>query len=182
MFTVDIGDDGDNWRKLEERAVAFVRFHHQEIAVAHARVRSAHGADAPPHHHRRVQPRMVEDSRRHGCGGRLSVAAADRDTVLKAHQFGKQLAAGDNGDLQSARFLHFRILLIHRRAHHQRPRAGHIGRREAFVDRSAQGGKALGNGRELQVRPGDPIAEIQQHLGDTAHADASDTGEVQNCC
>jgi hypothetical protein len=38
--------------------------------------------------------------------------------------------------------------------------------------------QTLRDGRTLQVRAGNFVAEIQQHLGNAAHADAADAHEM----
>ncbi len=50
----------------------------------------------------------------------------------------------------------------------------------AFVDRAppAPASRSV-VARELQVRAADLVAQVQQHLGDAAHADAADPGEVK---
>ena len=56
--------------------------------------------------------------------------------------------------------------------------AGNVLRGVAFEDGRAQAGQAMGDGRALQIGAGNLVAEIQQHLGDTAHADAADADEM----
>ena len=48
-----------------------------------------------------------------------------------------------------------------------------------FVDRGAQCRQALGGGGQLQIGAADDVSEIQQHLGDAAHADSADPREMQ---
>ena len=98
-----------------------------------------------------IEAGEVQDGRGHGSGGGLAVAAGDRDAVLEAHQLGQQLAARDDGDLQAAGLLHFGVLFIDRGTHHQRARAGDVGRGVAFEDTRAHGGQALGDGRQFQI-------------------------------
>ena len=179
VLAIDVGDHGDDGRELEERAVALVGFHHQEIAVADARVRAAHGADASADHHGGVEAGVVQDGGGHRGGGGLAVAAGDGDAVLQAHQLGQQFAARDHGDLQAARFLHLGVLFIDGGTDHQGARAGDVGRGVAFEDTGAHGGQALGDRRQLHVGAGDLVAQIEQHLGDAAHADAADSREMQ---
>ena len=147
VFAVDVGDDREDGRELEERAVAFVGFHHQEIAVAHARVGAAHGAHAAAHHHGGVEAGVIQDGGGHGGGGGFAVAAGDGDAVLEAHQLGQQLAARDHRDLQAAGFLDFGVLFVDRGTDHQGAGSGDVGRGMAFVDGGAQGGQTLGDRR-----------------------------------
>ena len=48
----------------------------------------------------------------------------------------------------------------------------------SFEGDGAHGGQALGDRRGFQVGAGDLVAEVQQHLGDAAHADAADADEM----
>ena len=48
----------------------------------------------------------------------------------------------------------------------------------AFEDDGAQRGQAMRDRRRLQVGAGNLVAEVQQHLGDAAHADAADADEM----
>jgi hypothetical protein len=48
----------------------------------------------------------------------------------------------------------------------------------SFKDRSAQSSETLRDGRTFQIGTRNPIAEIQQYLGYTAHADAADADEM----
>ena len=56
--------------------------------------------------------------------------------------------------------------------------ASHVLGAMAFKDNGPKLGQTLGDRRELQVRPGDFVAERQQDLGDAAHADAADAYEM----
>ena len=100
MFAVDVGDHGQDRAELEERAIALVRFHHQEIALADARVRAAHGRGLPAHHHRGIQARGIQHRRGHRRRGGFAVASGDRDAVLQPHQLSQQFAA--RNDRESA--------------------------------------------------------------------------------
>ena len=109
VLAVDVGDHRQNRAELQERAVAFVGFDHQEIALSHARVGAAHGRGFSADHHRRIEAAGIEDRSGHGRGGGFAVAAGDGDAVFQAHQFGQQFAARDDRELQTARFLDFGI-------------------------------------------------------------------------
>ena len=105
MLAVDVGDHGQDRAELQKRAVAFVGFHHQEIALAHARVGAAHGRGLPAHHHGGIEPGDIQHRGGHRRGGGFAVAAGDRDAVLQPHQLGQQFAARNHGNQQAARFL-----------------------------------------------------------------------------
>jgi hypothetical protein len=49
---------------------------------------------------------------------------------------------------------------------------------EIDLDPPPQPGQAAGDLAGLQVGAGDGVAEVEQHLGDAAHADAADADEV----
>ena len=51
-------------------------------------------------------------------------------------------------------------------------------RRGGRSDAGAQRRQAAGNVAVAQVRAGHPVAQVQQHLGDAAHADAADADEM----
>src|SRR5262249_37619921 len=50
FFAIDIGDDGENWRELEEGTIAFITFNHKVVALAQPGVGAAHHAHAPANH------------------------------------------------------------------------------------------------------------------------------------
>ena len=122
---------------------------------------------------------MIQDGGGHGRGGGFAVAAGDGDAVFQTHQFGKQLAARDDGNLQAPGFLHFGILLIDRRTDDQSARAGYVGGIVPLEDVGAQGGQPVGDRRQLEIRAGNGIAKVEQNLGDTAHADSPYPREMQ---
>ena len=126
-----------------------------------------------------VEAGVIEDGGGHRGGGGLAVAAGDGDTVFQPHQLGQQFAARDHGDLQAPRFQDLGILFIDGGADHQRPRAGDVGGGVPFEDARAQPGQPLGDWRELHIGTADGIAEVQQYLGDAAHADSPDPREMQ---
>ena len=178
VLAIDIRDHRQNRGQFQKRSVAFIRFHQQNFTMSQTRVGAAHGSDSSAHHHGGVQTGMVQDGRGERGGGGLSVASGHRDAVFQAHQFGQQFAARDHRNLQPASLLHFGILLVHRRAHHQSTSPGHIGRGMAFIDPRSHGGQPLRYGREFQIAAADLVTQVEQHFGDAAHANPSDAREV----
>ena len=134
MLTVDVGDDGQNGREFEERSVTLVRFHHQEIAVAQARVGPPHGAHPSAHDYSRVQAGMAQNGRRHRRRGGFPVTAGDGDAEFQPHQFGKQLAPRNHRDIAPPRFGNLRVLFVHGGSDYHSLSAIHVGGRMAFID------------------------------------------------
>ncbi len=138
MLAIDVGDDRENWRQLQERTIAFVRFHHQKFALADTRVGTAHGGDFAAHDHRRIQARKIQNRRNHRRRRRLAMAPADRDSELQAHQFGQQFTARDHGNLQAPRFLDLGIAFVYRGGNHHRLRTAHVSRCMPFENTRAE--------------------------------------------
>jgi len=107
------------------------------------------------------------------------MAAGHGDPVFQPHQFGQQFAARDHRDLQTPRFLNLGIRFVDGGTHHQRFRSHHIFRVVPFVNRRSQLRQAVGGRRQFQIRSGDRVTQIEQHFGNTAHADSADPREVE---
>ncbi len=105
MLAINVRDHGENRAELEKRSVAFVRFHHQEVALAHARVRAAHGSGLPADDYRWIEPAGIQHCGGHRRRGGFAMASRDCDAVLQPHQLGEQLAARDDRDLQHGALL-----------------------------------------------------------------------------
>ncbi len=122
---------------------------------------------------------MIENGRNHGRRSRFAMAAGHSDAIFEPHQLGQHLAARDHRKLQTTRFLHFRIVLVDRRTHHHRLRPGHICRRVPLVDGGAKAGQPLRHRAQFDVGSADDMPQIEQHLGDAAHADSADSDEME---
>ena len=92
MLGIDVGDDGDVGRQLQEGAVALVGLDHHPVAVAEPRV-GAVGIDDAAVDHGRIEPAGIEQRRDHRGRRGLAVRAADRDAGLQPHQLGQHLGA-----------------------------------------------------------------------------------------
>ncbi len=106
------------------------------------------------------------------------MASRDCDPVFEPHQLRQQLAARNNGDLEAARLLHLGVLLVDRRAHHQRARSGDVGGIVSLVDAGAQRGQALGDRRKPEIRAADPVSQVQEDFGNSTHADPPNAREM----
>ena len=175
---VDVGDDRDHRRQIEERRVGLVGLGDQELALAEPRVR-VRGQQPPADDERRIEPAFGEHRGDEARRRRLAVRAGDRDALLQAHQLGQHQRARHDGNAALARGDDFRVVGAPPRSTRRRRR-----RRATFaaawpiaiVDaepRETARHRALG---EIGARHA--IALRREHLGDAAHAGAADADEV----
>ena len=177
VLAVDVGHHRDGREQVAERAVGFVGLGDQDLAAAEARVR-AEGARLAADHRGRIQRGLGQDHRDHRRGRRLAVAARDRDAFLDAHQLAQHLGARDDRDVARARGGDLRVVGAHRARHDDDVGARDVLGAVADADAGAQRGQAARHVAVAQVRAGDRVAEVQQHLGDPRHADAADADEM----
>ena len=83
VLGIDIGDDGDVGRQLEEGAVGLVGLHHHPVAGTEPGI-GAVGVDDAAVDDGRVEIAAVEQRRHHRGGGGLAVGAGDGDAGLSS--------------------------------------------------------------------------------------------------
>jgi hypothetical protein len=179
VLGIDVGDDRDGRRQVEERSIRLVRLDDDPLAPPELGI-GAERVELSAHHRRRVQAGMIEDGGDEGSSGGLAVRPGDRHRILQPHQLGEHFGAADDGYAPGPRR---ERLGIHRpphgaRGHHHVHVASHVFGAVPDLDDPAELSEALGYLALLQVRAGHPIAEVQEELGDAAHPDASDPDEV----
>src|SRR5262249_17690368 len=177
VFEVDVRDDGDGRRELEEALVALVGLDDHKIPVAQFGV-AADGIDAPSDYYGWVEPRAVERGRHHRSRGRLAVRPSDGDAVLQPHQLGQHLGARDHRNLAPDGLDDLRVVGSHRRRNDYDLRVADVFSIVAFEDLRPHPPQSLGDRRQLRVGTGDVIAEVKQHFGYAAHPDAADAHEM----
>ena len=109
MLGIDIGDNCDGRRQLDESAVGFICLNDDPFPVAEPGI-SAIGVDDAAIDDSWVQPAGIKhrgDQRRCGC---LAMGAADRDGPFEAHQFGQHFSAAYDGDQFLAGRDQFRVV------------------------------------------------------------------------
>ena len=177
VLGVHRGDHGDGRRELEEGAVRLVGLGHEELALAELGI-GAEAVDAAADDDGGIEPARPEhrgdERRRRG----LAVGARDGDAVLEPHELGEHLRPRDDGDAALARHLHLDVV------------GGDGGRVDDHVGALDVGGLMAGEDLGPQaleplhrvvapgVRAGDAIAQVEQDLGNAAHAHATDAHEV----
>ena len=108
VFAIDVGDDGENWRELEKRAVTLVGLGDEILRFTETGVRS-HGVDAAADDYGRIELAACQYGRDHGSGCGLAMHSGDGDAVLQAHQFGQHFGALDDGNVEGVRLGDFWI-------------------------------------------------------------------------
>ena len=103
----------------------------------------------------------------------------DGDAVFEAHQLGQHLGALNDRNLARVRLGHLGIGRVDGGAGHHHRGAGDVGRVVALVNGGAQLRQPLSHRAAAQVGARDLHAQVEQNLGNAAHADAADTDEVR---
>ena len=117
MLRVDIGDDGDVGRQLQEGAVGLVGLHHHPVAGAEPRI-GAVGVDDAAVDHGRIEPAGIDQCGNQRGGRGLAVGAADRDAAFEPHQLGQHLGAAHHRQALGARRHELRVIALDRGRHH----------------------------------------------------------------
>src|SRR5215211_8853309 len=122
---------------------------------------------------------MAQDRRDHRRRGCLSMRTSHGDGVwLESHQLREHLGARDHGNRAAVCFDYLRVVVTNGcRAHHD-VRVAHVLSRVTFKDLHTHLLQAVGNVGTLQIGAGNAKAEIDKHLGDAGHTDASDAYEM----
>ena len=177
MLGIDVGDDHDIGRQLQERAVALVGLDHHPVAGAEPGV-GAVGVDDAAIDHGRIETAGIEQRRHHRRRGGLAMGAGNRDAAFQPHQFGQHFGPAHHRNALGAGRHQFRIVALDRGRDHD-----HVGAVDILglvADRDLDA--LLAQPRDIAalggVRALHGVAEIDQHLGDAAHADAADPDEV----
>ena len=106
------------------------------------------------------------------------MGAGDGDRLLEPHQLAEHLGATHHRQEPLAGELQFGIVALDRRGNDDDLGFAEVGRVVADRHRHAEPAEPLHVGVLCDVGALHPVAEIDQHLGDAAHADAADADEM----
>ena len=177
MLLIDVGYHGNGRRKFQKGAVTFVRFGHNKIALSENGI----GADTfqfSADHHCWVQAAFCQDGSDDRSGRCFAMGAGNRNAVLQAHQFSQHFCPWNYRNRRLAGRLDFRIFRIDgRRNHHHIGTFNMLGRM-LFKYCAPQAFEAVGNIRFFDVGTRYLVAQVQQQLSNTAHADAADAHKM----
>ena len=141
VLGVDVGDDGDGGREVQERAVGLVGLGDQQVAGA-ARGVGAERVELAADDDGGIEAGLAQHRGDQRGGGGLAVRAGDGDAVLEPHQLGEHLGARDHGDAALARDHELGVVALHRGREHHHVGVRHVLGAVADVDRGAQRAQA----------------------------------------
>ena len=179
VVEVDVRDDRDLGRELQERAIGLVGLGDHPLPLSPGRVRAGR-AQLAAHQVCGVAAALDQHVHRHRRGGGLPVGPRDRDAALQPGRFGEQVAAMQHPQPALAREHELGVVLRDRRRHHDL--LGAVGQvRRVVADRGLETGlaQALAVRRIGTVRSRDLRAERPCDEGEAAHPGAADADEVE---
>ena len=175
---VDVRHDRDHGREIQEGRVRLVGLGDKKLARPEPRV-GARAVEAAADHEGGIEPARRQERGDERRGRRLSVGARDRDAAAQTHQFGEHHGARHDGNAEFARGGHFGIVGLHGRGNDDGVRPLDVAFVVSVGDAGAELLQALRHGASRKVGSAHDVTEIEQHLGDAAHAAAADADEMQ---
>ena len=177
MVGIDVGHHRHVGLQRQERGIAFIGLGHEILAATQARV-GAGAVEPPADDEGRVEPALGETTR-HQTGGRgLAVRAGDGDAALQAHELAQHLGAWDHRNARGVRGGDLGVGFRHRRGDYHHVRTLHERGVVTDHDFDAESLQALRGRRCAQVGSAYVEFQVVQHLGDAAHAGATDADEM----
>ena len=175
---VDVGDDRQHGLQIEEGGVALVGLRHQVVMATQPGV-GAGAVQEAADDKGGVQAALRQDARHQAGGGGLAVGPGDRHAMVEAHELRQHLGAPHQGGAGGAGGDDLGVGLVDGAGDDNGIHPLNLVRRVADEDPGAQLLQPLGGRVGPLVGTGYLVAQVQHDLGDTAHARAADTDEVQ---
>ena len=177
MAAVHIGHDVDDRQQAEERAVGFVGFGDQILALPQPGVGPI-GVDPSPDADCPVKAGGVENGGGQRSRGGLAVCPGNGDPGPQAHKLRQHLRTGNHRDTLLAGGDHFGIVFRNCAGLYQHVDVIHIPGGVPDMDIRPERAQTLNHGAVRHVRAVHFIAEVQKHFGNTAHARAADADHM----
>ena len=174
MLAVDIGDDCGDRRQLDEAAVGL---DDRPLAITDSCV-DAIGVDDAAVYDRRIKFRAIENGRDDRGRGGLAVRTGHGNRPLVPHQLGQHLGTSNHRDVALTGGHDLGIVFADGRRNDQhRQFVDGLGAM-ASGDRDSHRAQTFHRRALGDVAALDVVAEVVHHLGDAAHTDTADTGEM----
>ena len=184
VVQLQVGDHPQPGLELHQGAVGFIRFRHQQRALAIAAI-AAEGGHHAADHGGGVVVGGVQQAGDQRAGGGFAVAAGHGHAALLGDQGRQHIGAVQHLQSGAARLLQFGVVGRHRRAHHHQRRGGGAaadgvdgGGALLAEDAHPAAAQVLQHGVVAGVGAAHRIAAVRQDPGDGRHADPTDADEV----
>ncbi len=177
VVRVDVGHHRDHRHQVEEGGIGLVRLGHQEFAAAQAGVGAGRLQPAADDEGG-IQSPFGQHARDQAGGGGLAMGAGHRDPLLEAHELRQHQRPWHHRDVAFPRRHHFRVVRFHGGGGHHHVGLAHVAGVVAAEDLGAQLGQPARHRVVRQVGAAHLEAQVEQHLGDAAHAGAPDAHEM----
>ena len=153
VVVFDIGDNSNLRRELQKRAIAFIRFRHQQPAIADFGV-ATDRVEIPADQHIGIHSRHFKQKSNHRGRGGLAVGTGDCDSVALIEQCRQDVGPVENRQTDAPGFDQFRIILPDGAGYHDGPCIAEVRRRMSQINRRAAIGQTGGRFRRMQIRTG----------------------------
>ena len=177
VLAVDVREQGDRRRQLEERSIALVGLDDHVLAGAEARV-AAERAEPAADHRRRIEAGALEHPRHHRRRRRLAVRAGDRDARAQAHELGEHLGARNDRHVPRPRGHDFGVVRGDGRRDDDDVGVADVVGVVSDGDAHAKRREPIGDLRATHVGSAHRVTEVDEQFGDAAHANAANPDEV----
>ena len=174
---LQIGDQPEPRGQFQERPIALVCLHHQQVALVPCRSRTdlVHVA---ANDERRAETGLSQHEGQHGRGGGLAVCAGHGNRLAQSADGTENLGPPVEGDATFEGRPALRICVGHRRGARHHSGFADLVRRMTHADGHAQCSEAIQSGGGLKVRTADGVSHGHQNLGNGAHAGTAHANDV----
>lgn len=180
MIGVDVGDDGDIGRQLEEGIHILARLTHDDVTLSHIAV-AAQQRQLASDDRRGVEARTDQQLAEHGGGRGFAVGSGYGDgAVVAAGNDAQHYRALDRGDTLFGGCHQLGVILLDGGGIDDQLRALDVFRTVTHVHRNSVGADAVERFTLVRVGAGELKALAVQDLGQRAHARAADADEMDS--
>ena len=178
MVILDIRHHRHIRGKFQERAVAFVRFRDDILALSETGI-SSNIAGCRPENDRRVFACFIEDLSHHGrCRG-FPMCACDSDAFAPVEHSRQHVGAMEYGNAKMSRFQKLWIFFGDRRRNDNAVCALHMRRFMPDIDLCAFFSEIAQKGRVCHIGTGNALPLIEQNDGQRTHAHTADPYKME---
>ena len=177
MLRIDVGHHSNGGHQFKKGPIALIRLGNQKLSLPQLRI-TADAVQSSSDDHGWIEPGRTQNRGNEGGCRRLSMGPCNGDAHLHPHQFRQHLCPRNDGDEPLLSHFDFRIVRTNGGGDDQDVCLFHILPLMAIINFASQSLEPPGHLCLLHVRTADPIPQVKQNLGDSAHPDAADPDEM----